>query len=55
MPGRAALNVGLPGCVSPLRHALKRIVWTLAATAGLIAVTAAPGTSFNHSEPFLDA
>jgi hypothetical protein len=41
-----------------MQHMIKRILWTLAATAGLVAVTAAPaaaGTSFNHSEPFLGA
>lgn len=41
-----------------MRQTIKRIIWSLAATAGLIAVTAAPaaaGTSFNHSEPFLRA
>ena len=41
-----------------MKNKIKRLAWVLAATAGLIAVTAAPaaaGTSFNHSEPFLGA
>ncbi|WP_327005159.1 hypothetical protein OHA72_60870 [Dactylosporangium sp. NBC_01737] len=41
-----------------MKNSIKRLVWVLVATAGLIAVTAAPaaaGTSFNHSEPFLGA
>ncbi|MEV4512136.1 hypothetical protein AB0K00_24595 [Dactylosporangium sp. NPDC049525] len=41
-----------------MRNMVKRIIWVLASTAGLVAVTAAPaaaGTSFNHSEPFLGA
>jgi hypothetical protein len=37
---------------------IRRLLFTLAGVAGLVAVAAGPaaaGTSFNHSEPFLDA